>query len=229
MPEYVIPAWELPSLPVQGEKKRFPVRRVWCVGRNYAAHIKEMGYDPNREEPFFFAKPADAIVHDGGVVPYPPQTKNLHYELEMVVCLGKGGKDVPVAKALDHVYGYAVGLDMTRRDQQFASRDRGRPWEMGKGFDHSAPCSAIMPAAKIGHPSRGSIKLTVNGQTKQDSDLGAMIWKVPEMISYLSALVELGAGDIIYSGTPDGVGPVVKGDKLHGAIEKVGTLDITIG
>ena len=226
---FVIPAWDLPSVPVAGTKDRFPVRRIWCVGRNYAAHIVEMGYDPNREEPFFFAKPADAIVQNGGVVPYPPQTKNLHYELEMVVALGKGGSNVKIENALDHVYGYGVGLDMTRRDLQFASRDRGRPWEMGKGWDHSAPCSAIVPAAKIGHPSKGVIKLAVNGQVKQNSDLGAMIWKVPEMISYLSALVALAPGDVIYSGTPDGVGPVVKGDKLHGEIEKVGKLDVTIG
>jgi fumarylpyruvate hydrolase len=226
---FVIPAWDLPSVPVAGTKDRFPVRRIWCVGRNYAAHIVEMGYDPNREEPFFFAKPADAIVPDGGVVPYPPQTKNMHFELEMVVALGKGGVNVAVDKALDHVYGYGVGLDMTRRDLQFAARDRGRPWEMGKGWDHSAPCSALAPAAKIGHPSKGVIKLTVNGQVKQNSDLGAMIWKVPEMISYLSALVALAPGDLIYSGTPDGVGPVVKGDKLAGEIEKVGTLNVTIG
>jgi len=226
---FVIPAWDLPSVPVSGSKDRFPVRRIWCVGRNYAAHIVEMGYDPNREEPFFFAKPADAIVQDGGTVPYPPQTKNLHYELEMVVALGKGGANVPVAKALDLVFGYGVGLDMTRRDLQFAARDRGRPWEMGKGWDHSAPCSALMPAAKIGHPAKGVIRLAVNGQVKQNSDLGAMIWKVPEMVSYLSALVALAPGDVIYSGTPDGVGPVVKGDKLHGEIEKVGTLDVAIG
>ena len=226
---FVIPAWDLPSVPVAGTKDRFPVRRIWCVGRNYAAHIVEMGYDPNREEPFFFAKPADAIVQNGGVVPYPPQTKNLHYELEMVVALGKGGSNVKIENALDHVYGYGVGLDMTRRDLQFASRDRGRPWEMGKGWDHSAPCSALVPAAKIGHPSKGVIKLAVNGQVKQNSDLGAMIWKVPEMISYLSALVALAPGDVIYSGTPDGVGPVVKGDKLMGEIEKIGTLNVTIG
>lgn len=226
---FVIPAWELPSVPVAGTKDRFPIRRIWCVGRNYAAHIVEMGYDPNREEPFFFAKPADAIVQDGGVVPYPPQTKNMHYELEMVVALGKGGKNVPVDKALEYVYGYGVGLDMTRRDLQYAARDRGRPWEMGKGWDHSAPCSALMPAAKIGHPAKGFIRLAVNGQVKQNSDLGAMIWKVPEMISYLSALVELAPGDVIYSGTPDGVGPVVKGDKLTGEIEKVGTLNVSIG
>ena len=226
---FVIPAWDLPSVPVAGTKDRFPVRRIWCVGRNYAAHIVEMGYDPNREEPFFFAKPADAIVQDGGVVPYPPQTKNMHFELEMVVALGKGGKNVPVDKALEHVYGYGVGLDMTRRDLQYAARDRGRPWEMGKGWDHSAPCSALAPAAKIGHPSKGVIKLTVNGQVKQNSDLGAMIWKVPEMISYLSALVELAPGDVIYSGTPDGVGPTVKGDKLLGEIEKIGTLNVSVG
>jgi fumarylpyruvate hydrolase len=188
-----------------------------------------MGFDPDREPPFFFCKPADAIVQNGGVVPYPPQTKNLHYEFELVVAIGKRGANIPQDKALEHAWGYACGLDMTRRDVQIAARDKGRPWDMGKGFDHSAPCSAIVPASKIGHVAAGKIELKVNGQVKQTSDLKNMIWNVPETITYLSGLVELYPGDLIYTGTPEGVGPVVKGDKLEGAIDKVGRLSITIG
>ncbi len=229
MTAYAIPAWELPSLPVEGDTRRFPVRRIYCVGRNYAAHAREMGFDPDREPPFFFCKPADAIVENGGVVPYPPQTRNLHYEFELVVAIGKRGADIAKDRALEHAWGYACGLDMTRRDVQIAARDKGRPWDMGKGFDHSAPCSAIVPAAKIGHVSAGRIELKVNGQVKQSSDLKNMIWSVPETIAYLSGLVELCPGDLIYTGTPDGVGPVVKGDRLEGAIDAVGTLSVTIG
>jgi fumarylpyruvate hydrolase len=229
MTAYAIPAWELPSLPVEGDTRRFPVRRIYCVGRNYAAHAREMGFDPDREPPFFFCKPADAIVENGGVVPYPPQTRNLHYEFELVVAIGKRGADIARDRALEHAWGYACGLDMTRRDVQIAARDKGRPWDMGKGFDHSAPCSAIVPAAKIGHVSAGRIELKVNGQVKQSSDLKNMIWSVPETIAYLSGLVELCPGDLIYTGTPDGVGPVVKGDRLEGAIDAVGTLSVTIG
>jgi fumarylpyruvate hydrolase len=229
MTAYAIPAWELPSLPVEGDTRRFPVRRIYCVGRNYAAHAREMGFDPDREPPFFFCKPADAIVENGGVVPYPPQTRNLHYEFELVVAIGKRGADIARDRALEHAWGYACGLDMTRRDVQIAARDKGRPWDMGKGFDHSAPCSAIVPAAKIGHVSAGRIELKVNGQVKQSSDLKIMIWSVPETIAYLSGLVELCPGDLIYTGTPDGVGPVVKGDRLEGAIDAVGTLSVTIG
>jgi fumarylpyruvate hydrolase len=229
MTAYAIQAWELPSVPVEGDSRRFPVRRIYCVGRNYAAHAREMGFDPDREPPFFFCKPADAIVQNGGVVPYPPQTKNLHYEFELVVAIGKQGANIPEAKALEHAWGYACGLDMTRRDVQIAARDKGRPWDMGKGFDHSAPCSAIVPAARIGHIAAGRIELKVNGEVKQSSDLKNMIWNVPETITYLSGLVELYPGDLIYTGTPEGVGPVVKGDRLEGTIDKVGKLDVTIG
>lgn len=229
MTAYAIKAWDLPSVPVEGDSKRFPVRRIYCVGRNYAAHAREMGFDPDREPPFFFCKPADAIVQNGGVVPYPPQTKNLHYEFELVVAIGKQGANIPEARALEHAWGYACGLDMTRRDVQIAARDKGRPWDMGKGFDHSAPCSALLPASRIGHVSEGRIELKVNGQVKQSSDLKMMIWNIPETISYLSGLVELFPGDLIYTGTPEGVGPVVKGDRLEGTIDKVGKLSITIG
>ncbi|MCC6471415.1 MAG: fumarylacetoacetate hydrolase family protein [Alphaproteobacteria bacterium] len=229
MTAYAIPVWEVPSVPVEGEAKRFPVRRIYCVGRNYAAHAREMGFDPDREPPFFFCKPADAIVQNGGVVPYPPQTKNLHYEFELVVAIGKQGANIPEAKALEHAWGYGCGLDMTRRDVQIAARDKGRPWDMGKGFDHSAPCTALVPASKIGHIAAGKIELKVNGQVKQSSDLKMMIWNIPETISYLSGLVELFPGDLIYTGTPEGVGPVVKGDKLEGTIDKVGKLGVTIG
>jgi fumarylpyruvate hydrolase len=229
MTSYAIPIWEPPSLPIDGDTKRFPVRRIYCVGRNYAAHAREMGFDPDREPPFFFCKPADAIVQNGGVVPYPPQTKNLHYEFELVVGIGKQGANIPIDKALDHVWGYGSGLDMTRRDVQIASRDKGRPWDMGKGFDHSAPCTALWPVAKVGHVDAGKIELKVNGEVKQSSDLKAMIWNTPETISYLSGLVELFPGDLIYTGTPEGVGPVVKGDKLEGEIAKLGKLSIAIG
>jgi fumarylpyruvate hydrolase len=229
MTAYAIQAWDLPSVPVEGDTRRFPVRRIYCVGRNYAAHAREMGFDPDREPPFFFCKPADAIVQNGGVVPYPPQTKNLHYEFELVAAIGKRGANIALDKALEHVWGYGCGLDMTRRDVQIAARDKGRPWDMGKGFDHSAPCTALAPASKIGHVASGKIELKVNGQVKQSSDLKAMIWSIPETVSYLSGLVELFPGDLIYTGTPEGVGPVVKGDKLEGEIDKVGKLSITIG
>ena len=230
---YVVPIWQIPSLPVQGSGDSFPVRRIYCVGRNYAAHAREMGFDPDREPPFFFAKPADAIVLCADpakptAVPYPPATKNFHHEMELVAAIGKGGADIAVDKALEHVWGYAAGLDMTRRDIQFAMRDKGRPWDMGKGFDHSAPCSPLAPAAKIGHPKSGRIELKVNGQTKQKADLKELIWSVPETVSYLSGLVRLEPGDLIYTGTPEGVGPVVKGDRLEGEIEGVGRFACTI-
>ena len=223
---YVVPIWQITSLPVQGGGDSFPVRRIYCVGRNYAAHAREMGGDPDREPPFFFMKPADAIVLCADPakptkLPYPPATKNFHHEMELVAAIGKGGADIKLEAALDHVWGYAAGLDMTRRDIQFAMRDKGRPWDMGKGFDHSAPCSPLAPAAKIGHPKSGRIELKVNGATKQKADLKDLIWSVPETVSYLSGLVRLEAGDLIYTGTPEGVGPVVKGDKLEGEIEGV--------
>ena len=225
---YAIPAPPTAAIAVLGGDP-FPVRRVYCVGRNYAAHAREMGHDPDREEPFFFMKPADAVVPSGSVVPYPPKTKNYQHEIEMVVALGKGGRDVPVERALDLVYGYAVGLDMTRRDLQGEAKKLGRPWDMGKGFDRSAPCAPISPAAKVGHIAKGAIWLEVNGEIRQKSDLAMLIWSIPETISYLSCFVELGAGDLIFSGTPEGVAAVVKGDRLEGHVDGLSDLKITIG
>jgi fumarylpyruvate hydrolase len=222
----VIPAWSLPTIEVAGESARFPVRRIYCVGRNYAAHTREMGGDPTREDPFFFAKPADAIVANGATLAYPPATRNLHHEIELVVALKGGGANVPADKVMDLVYGYAVGLDMTRRDLQNAAKAGGKPWDMGKGFDRSAPVTAIQPAARIGHPSKGAIWVKVNGVAKQSGDLADMIWSVPETLSYLSGLVELAPGDLIFTGTPDGVGPVVAGDTLEGHVDGVGDLTI---
>lgn len=221
-----IPALPVPTLPVAGEDVAFPIRRVYCVGRNYAAHAREMGHDPDREAPFFFMKPADAVVAGGGDVPYPPATSDLHHELELVVALKSGGRDIPVERALDHVYGYAVGLDLTRRDLQGEAKKLGRPWDMGKGFDKSAPCAALHPAAKVGHPFKARITLTVNGKVRQDSTIDHLIWSVAETISYLSGLVELAAGDLIFTGTPEGVAAVVKGDVLVGHVD--GLTDLTV-
>ena len=221
-----------PSVAIAGEVGRFPVRRIFCVGRNYAAHAREMGHDPDREPPFFFTKPADAIVicmdpKNPTKIPYPPATKNLHHEMELVVAMKSGGANISVEKALDHVFGYAVGLDMTRRDLQNQAKDMGRPWDMGKGFDQSAPIGMIYPASEIGHPSKGTIQLDVNGKTRQKSDINALIWSIPETISYLSGLVTLAAGDLIYSGTPEGVAAVGKGDTLQGFVDKAGTVSVT--
>ena len=224
---YAIPLWPQPTVPVAGGDP-FPVRRIYCVGRNYAAHAREMGADPDREPPFFFMKPADAIVADGTAIPYPPRTANLHHEIELVVAIGTGGRDIPVERALEHVYGYGVGLDMTRRDLQNAAKKEGKPWDMGKGFDQSAPCGTLRRAADIGHPDKGSVTLSVNGELRQKGDLADLIWSVSETISYLSGLVELQPGDLIYTGTPEGVGPVVAGDRLEGAVEGVGSIAVTI-
>ncbi|WP_316230533.1 fumarylacetoacetate hydrolase family protein [Bradyrhizobium sp. SZCCHNR1051] len=224
----VIPALPQPSLPVVGEAGVFPVRRIWCVGRNYLEHIREMGND-ERDPPFFFAKHADMLEPDGAVIPYPPLTKDMHHEVELVVALKSGGLNIPTDKALEHVYGYAVGIDLTRRDLQLASRKMQRPWEVGKSFDHSAPCSAIQPAAKIGHPSKGKIWLSVNGTERQTGDLSELIWNVPEIIWKLSQQVELAAGDIIMTGTPAGVAAVVAGDKIECGVDGVGTLKVSIG
>ena len=212
------------TLPVAGSDETYPVRRIWCVGRNYAAHAREMGSDPDRDPPFFFQKPTDAIVQDGDAIPYPPGTGNLHYEIELVVAIGKAGFEISVDDALDHVFGYAVGLDMTRRDLQNAAKETGRPWEMGKSFDHSAPCSEIQPASAIGHPDSGAIWLKVNGETRQESDISFLIWNVSETIAHLSALGELQPGDLIYTGTPEGVGPVVAGEVMEGHVDGVGGL-----
>lgn len=221
---FVVPAWDLPSLPVAGSADRFPVRRIYCIGRNYAAHAREMGAD-ERDPPFFFMKPADAIVQNGATIPYPVATKDYHYEGELVAAIGKGGSDIPVDAANDHIFGYGVGLDMTRRDLQMEARNMGRPWDMGKGFDQSAPCSEIYPASSVGHPSNGAIWLKVNGETRQQGDIADMIWNVPESISYLSGLVRLEPGDLIYTGTPEGVGAVVAGDEI--AVHVDGVCDLT--
>ena len=225
---YVIDAPATPSIPVVGQKGRFPVHRIYCVGRNYAAHAREMGKDPDKEPPFFFLKPADAVLPEGGQMHYPPGTSNLHHEIELVVALKEGGTDIPIDKALEHVFGYAVGLDMTRRDLQGAAKDTGRPWEVGKAFEFSAPCTPLVPAERIGHPAAGAVTLDVNGERRQTGDLDQMIWKVPEMISYLSGLFTLAAGDLIFAGTPSGVGPVKPGDHLVGRVDGVGTLEVRV-
>ena len=224
---YAIDFPATPTLPVVESNRVFPVGRIYCVGRNYAEHAREMGHDPEREPPFFFMKPADAIVQNGATIPYPQMTKDLHHEIEMVVAIGKGGADIPESKALDHVFGYGVGLDMTRRDLQGEAKKMGRPWEMGKAFDHSAPCTALKPVAMVGHPAKGAIWLKVNGKTTQKGDLSELIWNIPETIAYLSKLVTLRAGDLIYSGTPAGVGPVNRGDRLEGHVDGVGDLSVT--
>ncbi|MBM3356348.1 MAG: fumarylacetoacetate hydrolase family protein [Betaproteobacteria bacterium] len=224
---YAIEFPAIPVLPVAESNKTFPVGRIYCVGRNYAEHAREMGHDPEREPPFFFMKPADAIVQNGATLPFPRVTRDFHHEIEMVVAIGKGGADIPAGKALDHIYGYAVGLDMTRRDIQGEAKKMGRPWEMGKAFDHSAPCTAVKPVVMIGHPAKGAIWLKVNGAVKQKGDLSEMIWNVPEMIAYLSKLITLRPGDLIMSGTPAGVGPVRPGDQLEGHVDGVGDLAVT--
>src|SRR6516162_8655991 len=225
---YVITPPPRATIAVAGTDKTFPVRRIWCVGRNYEEHIREMGHDV-RDPPFFFSKPADAIVPDGGTVPYPPLTKDMHHEVELVVALGSGGRNIRLERALDCIFGYGVGIDLTRRDLQIASRDMKRPWEIGKAFDASAPCGPLQPATRIGHPSRGRIALKVNGQVRQDGDLAQMIWNVPEVIVKLSEMVELAAGDVIMTGTPSGVAATVAGDKLECEIAGVGKLTVTIG
>ncbi|MBY4896544.1 fumarylacetoacetate hydrolase family protein [Cupriavidus sp. AU9028] len=232
MTEFVFNRPAPTGVPIRGSSASFPVRRVYCVGRNYAAHAREMGADPDREPPFFFCKPSDAVsyVADGseGAFPYPPGSNNVHYEVELVVAIGKGGRDIPVEQAASHVYGYAIGLDMTRRDLQNESKKTGRPWETGKAFDRSAPIGPIVRVEDIGHPERGAITLSVNGAEKQRGDLSDLIWSVPEMVAYLSRLFELQPGDLIYSGTPEGVGPVTRGDVMNCSIEGVGELVVKV-
>jgi len=225
---YVIPPPETPSVAVNGTTERFPVHRIYCVGRNYAAHAREMGKDPDREPPFFFSKPADAIVANHANVPYPSRTANLHHEVELVVAIGKGGKKIPVERAYEHIYGYAVGNDLTRRDLQFEARDKGRPWDTAKGFDNAAPITAITPAETSGHLSQGHIWLEVNGELRQQGDLREMIWSVPEIVAELSTLYALAPGDLIYTGTPAGVGPVKPGDRIEAGIDGLDTLVTTI-
>lgn len=226
--EYVIPAPAVPSLAVRGSDRRFPVHRIYCVGRNYAAHAIEMGHDPDREPPFFFQKNPDTLLPNGGEFPYPDKSEDVHFELELVVALKSGGKNIPLESALDCVFGYAVGLDMTRRDLQGQAKKMGRPWEVGKAFEHSAPCSEIVPSGAIGHPDAGAVWLEVNGELRQKGDLNQMIWKVPEIIAYLSGLFTLAPGDLIYSGTPAGVGATERGDALRGGVDGVGELEIAV-
>jgi fumarylpyruvate hydrolase len=228
MSDFVLPPPPQPAAPVAGGGL-FPVRRIFCVGQNYAAHAREMGGDPTREPPFFFTKPADAIVTGGADAAYPPKTQNLHHEIELVVAIGRGGESIPVAEAESHIYGYAAGLDLTRRDLQAWARENKKPWDMAKGFDRSAPLGLIAPAASVGHPAKGRISLLVNGELRQDGDLADMIWSVPEVISALSAYVALAPGDLIFTGTPSGVGPVLRGEALQGEIEGVGTVIARIG
>lgn len=225
--DYVFPPAPPVALPVVGSASVFAVRRVYCVGQNYADHAAEMGGD-GRQPPFFFAKPADALVPGGGDVAYPPQTVNLQHEVELVVALGRGGRDIPVAEALDGVFGYAVGFDLTRRDLQSRAKTKGQPWEMAKGFDQSGPVSAIVPAATLGHPASGAIWLKVNGEERQRGDLAQMSWKVAEVIANLSSFVRLEPGDLIFTGTPAGVSTVGRGDVLEGCIEKVGELTVKL-
>ena len=224
--KYAIPPPDPVTLPINGTDAVFPVLRVFCVGRNYAEHAVEMGHDPNREPPFFFMKPATAVVPNGGRLPFPVATDDLHHEIELVVALHTGGTDVAVEGALELVLGYGVGLDMTRRDLQTQAKEMGRPWDMGKGFDRSAPISTLSPAEASGHPDAGSIWLRVNGELRQEGDLAQQIWKVPETIAYLSTLIEVRAGDLIMTGTPAGVGRVVPGDVLEGHVDGVGDLRV---
>lgn len=220
---YAFPPPATVSVEVKGRSERFPVNRIYCVGRNYAAHAREMGKDPDREPPFFFTKPANAIVPNNTAVAYPPRTSNLHHEIELVIAIGKGGRNIPVANALEHVFGYAVGNDLTRRDLQFEARDKGRPWDTGKAFDHSAPITAIQPAPGKGF-EKGRIWLKVNGETRQEADVADLIWDVPEIIAELSTLFELAPGDLIYTGTPAGVGAVKPGDRIEGGVDGLDTL-----
>lgn len=211
MPHFVIPPAAIPSLPVAGDTRRFPVRRIYCVGRNYADHAREMGHDPDREPPFFFGKPADTVLTDGADLPYPPQTQDLHFEAELVVALGRGGTGIAPADAQGMIWGYAAGNDFTRRDLQAAAKKAGRPWDLAKGFDLSAACGALHPASETGPISGGRIALTVDGALRQDSDLSRMIWPVADVIAHLSRSVRLAAGDLIFTGTPAGVGAVTRG------------------
>ena len=217
-----------PSVPIKGRTEQFPVHRIYCVGRNYADHVREMGGNPEREPPIFFAKPADAVVPNNTRIPYPSRTRNFHHEIELVIAIGKGGRDIAAAQALEHVYGYAVGNDLTRRDLQADAKDNGRPWDTSKGFDRSAVISAITPASQSGHLRAGRIWLKVNGQMRQQADLSELIWGVPEIIAELSTFFELQPGDLIYTGTPAGVGPLKKGDRIEGGIDGLDELVTTI-
>lgn len=226
--QFVIAPPKQAAAAVDKDKRLFPVRRIFCVGRNYADHAREMGADPDRELPFFFCKPGDAVVADGTTIPFPPQTKDLQHEVELVAAIGKGGANIAREAALAHVFGYGVGIDLTRRDLQQEAKDKRRPWDWGKGFDHSAPLSTLVPADRIGHPAKGRIHLAVNGQIKQDGNLDQMIWPLPDVIAFISQSMRLEAGDLIYTGTPAGVGPVMPGDVLTAEVDGVARLTVRI-
>jgi fumarylpyruvate hydrolase len=225
---YIFPPQDQTALPIRGIDDLFPVNRVYCVGRNYAAHAIEMGHDPSKEPPFFFQKNPDNILLEGNDFPYPAMTSDVHHEIEMVVALKSGGDNIPADKAMDCVFGYGVALDMTRRDLQGEMKRLGRPWEIGKAFERSAPCTELVSADEIGHPVDGAVWLKINGETRQQGDLNQLIWKIPEMIAYLSDLFTLHSGDLILTGTPSGVGPVQRGDKLHGHVAGVGDLKVNV-
>ncbi len=227
MSDFVIPAPPVAAVPVVGGGA-FPVRRIFCVGRNYAEHAREMGADPDRELPFFFCKPADALLIGDADLPYPTMTESLHHEMELVAAIGAGGADIAEADALSHVWGYAAGLDMTRRDLQNQAKKEGKPWDMGKGFDYSAPIGLLVPASRFPDPTHGKIELKVNGAVRQTSDLSKLIWSVAETIAYLSRMVRLAPGDLIYTGTPEGVAAVRRGDLLEGVVQGVGTVTTKI-
>lgn len=221
---FAVPPAPMVTLPVEGSATMFPVRRIYCVGRNFAAHAVEMGHDPDKDPPFFFQKNPDNLVLEPAPFDYPVASADVHFEIELVVALGQGGQDIPVARALELVFGYAVGLDMTRRDLQGVAKELGRPWEVGKAFEGSAPCGPIHAATFTGHPMRGAIWLDVNGERRQTGDLEQMIWKVPEIIANLSTLFTLAPGDLVFTGTPSGVGPVKRGDLMTGHVEGIGTI-----
>jgi fumarylpyruvate hydrolase len=225
---FVFPAPEPPAVAVKGTSARFPVHRIYCVGRNYAAHAREMGKDPVRDPPFFFSKPSDAVVGNGARVPYPPRTNNLHHEIELVAAIGQECRNVTPVDANEVIFGYAVGNDLTRRDLQLAARDAGRPWDVGKGFDLSAPITDIQPVADVGHISKGRIWLAVNGDVRQEGDVSELIWSIPELIAELSTLFVLKPGDLIFTGTPAGVGPVRPGDRIKGGVDSLDSLITTI-
>ena len=229
MVDFVIPAPAVPSVAVAGRAERFPVRRIFCVGRNYAAHARDMGHDPDREDPFFFSKPADAVVDSGATIPYPPLTSDLHHEIELVVAIGTGGSDIPAESALSHVWGYAVGIDFTRRDLQAEAKKAARPWDWAKGFDNSAPCGPLHPVNRVGHPSVGRIWLEVEGEIRQDGNLSDQIWPVADVIAFCSRSIQLQPGDLIFTGTPDGVGRVEPGQRVNGGIEGLGEISIRFG
>lgn len=229
MDQFVIPALRSTSVEVAGSEARFPVRRVFCVGRNYAEHAREMGGNPDREPPFFFMKPADAVVPASGQIPYPPLTGDLHHEVEMVIAIGKEGANIPVERATDFIWGYGVGVDLTRRDLQAVAKKQGRPWDWAKGFDASGPLGALRPASEIGHPVAGRIWLSVNGVSRQTADIREMVWPVADIIHYASQSVVLKPGDLIFSGTPAGVGALQRGDIVEGGLEGVGEFRFSIG